>query len=174
MREAILYANYRQRLKQIETEGVKDMLTVFDVAKFFIHLANGTGSYISNLKLQKLVYYAQAWHLALHDAPLFEDEFEAWVHGPVVPVLYQEYKQFKWKPIIEEATEPEFTEDVKAFLDEVAEVYFACDAYELEQMTHQEDPWLIARGGLPQDAPCNAIISKELMQEYYKARGEED
>jgi uncharacterized phage-associated protein len=150
------------------------MLTVFDVAKFFIYLANETGSYISNLKLQKLVYYAQAWHLALHDTPLFADEFEAWVHGPVVPVLYQEYKKFQWKPILEEVAQPEFAEDVQVFLNEVAEAYLACDAYELEQITHQEDPWLIARGELPQDAPCNEIISKESMQEYYKARGEED
>lgn len=70
------------------------MLTVFEVAKFFIHLANETGSYISNLKLQKLVYYAQAWHLALHDTPLFEDDFEAWVHGSVVPSSIRNIKNF--------------------------------------------------------------------------------
>lgn len=74
---------------------------------------------------------------------------------------------------MEEVTQPEFTEDVKTFLDEVADVYFACDAYELEQMTHQEAPWLIPRNGLPQDATCNEIISKESMREYYKVRGEE-
>ena len=54
-----------------------------------------------NLKLQKLVYYAQAWHLALRDVPLFEEDFEAWVHGPVIPALYQEYKKFGWRPILE-------------------------------------------------------------------------
>lgn len=145
-----------------------------DVAKFFIHLANATGSYISNLKLQKLVYYAQAWHLALCDAPLFEEDFQAWVHGPVIPALYQEYKKFGWRPILEEVKEPEFPEDFNCFLNEVAQVYFACDAYELERMTHQENPWLKARGRLPIDAPCNEIISKESMREYYKARAEEE
>jgi uncharacterized phage-associated protein len=51
-------------------------------------------------------------------------------------------------------------------------VYFSCDAYELERMTHQEDPWISARGGLPIDTPSDAIISKESMREYYKARAE--
>lgn len=150
------------------------MLKSDNVADFFIHLAKETGSYISNLKLQKLVYYAQAWHLAIYDAPLFEEDFEAWVHGPVIPALYREYKKFGWQPILEDVEKPEFSENVENFLAEVTEVYFACDAYELERMTHQEDPWIKARHGLPMDAPCDAIISKESMREYYKARVEEE
>ena len=150
------------------------MFTYSDIAVFFLHLAKVTGSYISNLKLQKLVYYAQAWYLALYDLPLFEEDFEAWVHGPVIPVLYQEYKKSGWKPILEDVEEPILPEEIKNFLNEVAQVYFVCDAYELERMTHQEDPWIKARAGLPMDAPCNRIISKESMREYYKARAEED
>jgi uncharacterized phage-associated protein len=150
------------------------MLTCFDVATFFIHLANVTGSYISNLKLQKLVYYAQAWYLAIYDTPLFEEEFEAWVHGPVIPVLYREYKDFGWKPIQQDVEEPKLPENIQDFLDEVAEVYFGCDAYELERMTHQETPWIQARGFLPMDTPCNQIISQESMREYYKVRAEEE
>ncbi|EFA69826.1 hypothetical protein CEP10_09870 [Cylindrospermopsis raciborskii S07] len=152
------------------------MLTCFDVARYFIHLANETGSYISNLKLQKLVYYAQAWHLALYDTALFEEEFEAWVHGPVIPVLYQQYKGFGWRPIQQEVEEPNLPENIRSFLDEVVEVYFQCDAYELERMTHQETPWIEsrARGSLPMDAPCNEIITKESIREYYKVRAEEE
>lgn len=149
-------------------------ITCYDVADYFIRLANETGSYISNLKLQKLVYYAQAWHLAIHDTPLFEDDFEAWVHGPVIPALYQEYKHLGWKPILKDVKKPSFSEAVQNFLDEVSEVYFSCDAYELERMTHQEDPWVKARGGLPIDAPSNEVISKESMREYYKVRAEQD
>ena len=148
------------------------MLSCYDIANYFIRLANETGSYISNLKLQKLVYYAQAWHLAIHDTPLFEEDFEAWIHGPVIPTLYREYKDFGWKPIIKDVQKPIFSEDVRNFLEEVAEVYFACDAYELERMTHQEDPWFKARGGLSMDAPSNEVISKESMTNYYKARAE--
>ncbi|MBD2771470.1 Panacea domain-containing protein [Iningainema tapete] len=150
------------------------MLNCYNVADFFIHLANETGSYISNLKLQKLVYYAQAWYLAIYGTPLFEEDFEAWVHGPVIPALYREYKSFGWQPILKDVQKPELSENIAHFLNEVAEVYFACDAYELERMTHQEDPWIKARDGLSMDAPCNAIISKESMREYYKARVEEE
>lgn len=146
------------------------MLTCYKIAYYFIYLANQTGSYISNLKLQKLVYYAQAWHLAIHSTPLFEEDFEAWVHGPVIPALHQKYKDFGWKPIIEDVEKPSFSEDIQEFLSEVSEVYFGCDAYELERMIHQESPWINARIGLPIDAPSNAIISKECMRDFYKAR----
>ncbi|EDX86743.1 hypothetical protein S7335_4449 [Synechococcus sp. PCC 7335] len=148
-------------------------MSCFDIADYFIWLANETGSFISNLKLQKLVYYAQAWHIALYDDPLFAEDFQAWVHGPVIPSLYQKYKTFGWQPILEDA-DPKLPEDVFQFLDEVAEEYFACDAYELEQMTHAEAPWDWARGDLPSDASSNEVIKKEWMKEYYGARVEED
>jgi uncharacterized phage-associated protein len=149
------------------------VLSCIDVAKYFIWLANETGSFISNLKLQKLVYYSQAWHLALYDHPLFEEDFQAWVHGPVIPSLYQKYQSFGWQPILEDAS-PMLPEDVSQFLGEVAEEYFACDAYELEQMTHAEYPWDLARGDLPSDIPSNEVINKEWMKEYYGARVEQD
>ncbi len=149
------------------------MLSCFDIANYFIWLANETGSFISNLKLQKLVYYAQAWHLAIHKKLLFEEDFEAWVHGPVIPSLYQKYKSFGWQPILEDAA-PQLPEDVSRFLDEVAKEYFACDTYELEQMTHVEEPWNLARGELLPDAPSNAVIKKEWMKEYYGTRVDEE
>jgi uncharacterized phage-associated protein len=149
--------------------------TAAAIADYFIWLANETGSYISNLKLQKLVYYAQAWYLAIYEQPLFDEDFEAWVHGPVIPDLYQKYKSFGWKPILKDVEPPVFSEEIQGFLEELTEVYFGCDAFELEQMTHREDPWIEARGNLPLDVPCNAMISKESMREYYKNRvGEEE
>jgi len=149
------------------------VLSCFDIADYFIWIANETGSFISNLKLQKLVYYAQAWYIALHNNPLFEEDFEAWVHGPVIPSLYQKYKSFGWQPISEDVA-PGLPKDVIEFLDEVAEEYFACDAYELEQMAHAEDPWNWARGDLAPDTPSNEVIKKEWMKDYYGARVEED
>lgn len=148
------------------------MVTCFDIAKYFIWLANESGSFVSNLKLQKLVYYAQAWHLALHGEPLFSEDFQAWVHGPVVPDLYHNYKQFGWRPINEDA-EPSLPKNVWDFLGDVADEYFACDAYELEQMTHLEDPWLWAREDLPMDAPSTEIIRKDWMKEFYGSRVKE-
>ena len=65
------------------------MLTCYDIAKYFLAQADEEiGDLISNLKLQKLVYYAQGFYLALHDEALFPEDIEAWTHGPVVPVLY--------------------------------------------------------------------------------------
>lgn len=148
------------------------MLTCFDVANYFMKLANETGSFVSNLKLQKLVYYAQAWHLALKGDPLFQEDFQAWVHGPVIPSLYQKYKAFGWQPIVEDVT-PKIPEETSLFLDEVAKEYFARDAYELEQMTHIEAPWNRARGYIASDESSVAIILKEWMKEYYSARAKE-
>jgi len=146
------------------------MTTCYDIANYFIWLANDTGSFISNLKLQKLVYYAQAWHLAIKDAPLFEEDFEAWIHGPVIPALYQKYKQFGWKPILEEVQFPHLPEETRQFLDDVAAEYFSCDGYYLERMTHVETPWIEARKGLPIDSPGNEIITKDSMKRYFATR----
>jgi uncharacterized phage-associated protein len=146
--------------------------TLGAISDYFIWLSNETGSLLSNLKLQKLVYYAQAWYLALHDQPLFDEDFEAWIHGPVIPALYQEYKEFGWKPILKDVESPNFSDQVNEFLTELTQAYFGCDAFELEQMTHCEDPWIEARGNIPQDAPSNAIISKEAMKEYFQKRAE--
>jgi uncharacterized phage-associated protein len=148
-------------------------ITAFDIATYFLWLTNDTGSFMSNLKLQKLVYYAQAWHLALYDRPLFEEDFQAWVHGPVIPELFNKYKHFSWQPILEDA-KIDLPTDIIAHLKEVADEYFRCDAYELSQMVHAETPWQQAREGLMPDQPSTNIIQKTWMQEYYKARAEED
>lgn len=145
-------------------------ITAAQIACHFIYLANETGSFISNLKLQKLVYYAQAWHLALYDKPLFEEDFEAWAPGPVIPALFDEYKSFQWKPILKDVKQADFPEEVSEFLEEVSEVYFFRDAFELEMMVHREDPWIKARGSLPIAEHSDAIISKESMKQYYKSR----
>jgi uncharacterized phage-associated protein len=140
------------------------------IADYFIYVANDTGSFISNLKLQKLVYYAQAWHLGIYDAPLFDEDFEAWVHGPVIPALFYQYKEFSWKPILKEVQKPDFSPELNEFLEEITEEYFICDGFELELMTTRENPWVYARKGLARDEPSHAIITKDSMRHYYKER----
>ncbi|PSR22404.1 MAG: hypothetical protein C7B43_20775 [Sulfobacillus benefaciens] len=147
-----------------------------DIADYFIALSNVTGNLVSNLKLQKLMYYAQAWHLALYGHRLFDGEFEAWIHGPVLPVLYRDYKQFGWKPIEREDLndasvkhlENKFGEKLLSFLSEIVEEYFGLTAYELERLTHKEEPWQRARRGFSADEPCHRIIADEWMKKYYK------
>jgi len=148
------------------------MTTCFEIAEYFIWMANETGSFMSNLKLQKLVYYSQAWYLAIYGKPLFEEDFEAWIHGPVIKVLYDRYKRWQWMPIQEEVSQPSFNQEVREFLEEVVDEYFSCDAYELERMTHIEEPWIKAREGLAKSEPCNKIITKESMKNYFEPRVE--
>ena len=77
------------------------MLSCFDVAKYFATLVESdAGDSISNLKLQKLAYYAQGFHLAMYDTPLFPERIYAWAHGPVVEELYHAYKKFGANPIV--------------------------------------------------------------------------
>ncbi|NOU68205.1 DUF4065 domain-containing protein [Paenibacillus sp. LMG 31461] len=151
-------------------------VTFNDVADYFISLSNETGNLISNLKLQKLCYYAQAWHLAIYGEELFDAKFEAWVHGPVIRDLYNIYKKHSWKPIIREDLNQDFIDkfnkevgsSTAGFMDDIVDEYFGMTAYELESQTHKEDPWRIARKGLPDDMPCDNAIENQWMINYYR------
>ncbi len=143
------------------------------VSDYFIALSNETHNGITNLKLQKLVYYVQAWHLAAFGDPVFEEDFQAWVHGPVVPSLYHRYKSATYKPLIEDkekfsVLESRLPGNLKLILDDVVEEYFGKTAYELERLTHSEDPWINARGNLSEDSPSSNIIGKDGMGAYYR------
>lgn len=148
------------------------------IADYFIALANTTGDPITNLKLQKMVYYAQAWFYAINDRVLFDEDFESWVHGPVLPALYKDYRHFKWNPISrDDLDENSFNQikiqlgsEVSDFLDELCGEYFGLSGYDLERLTHMEDPWIIARGGCSPDDSCKNIITKESMRDYYRRR----
>lgn len=148
------------------------MITAQTVADYFLAFAQQCEEPITNLKLNKLVYYTQAWHLALFKEPLFDDEIQAWVHGPVLPVVYDTYKQFKWTPIIVdqlalEDIEQQFSSDQQTLLADIVEVYFPETAYALEQLTHREDPWLAPREGLAPYEPSSSPITHDSMRWYY-------
>ena len=142
------------------------------VADYLITQMREHGDPITNKKLQKLLYYAQGWFLALYDEQLFFDPIEAWTHGPVVPDVWQRFRDSEWRPIMDEIVPPEFPEQVTEHLDEVLIVYGTLEAYELELLTHQEKPWQIARGDLPHDAPCNNTIEHDHMRDFYKSMAE--
>lgn len=153
------------------TKTKKVSHTAEQVANFFLALSNETGEVVTNLKLQKLVYYAQAWHLANYGEPLFEEEFEAWVHGPVIPALYHAYKERGSMPIVTELRlkdiESEVGNKTFGFLMEVAKVYMPYGAFELEMMTHKEDPWIEARKDCNPEDKCSNVVKKVSMQRYY-------
>ena len=151
-------------MKAIKQLGVVLLPTIFDLANAFLSIEP-----MSNKKLQKMCYYAQAWHLALEDEPLLkETSFEAWVHGPVNPKLYHYYKDYGYDAItIKDIVIPV---DILAFAKQVHESYGHLDAYELECLAHQEAPWKEARGNLRPWEPCNTVISEASMKEYYRSK----
>jgi uncharacterized phage-associated protein len=154
---------------------INSELSYNNIANFFIAFANETeDKTVTNLKLQKLVYYAQAWYLANFDKPLFNEDFQAWIHGPVIPKLYREYKlngsQAIEKQIKIKDIRDEFSDEIFNFLKEVAKIYMPYSAYQLETMTHQENPWIEVRGDAEDDEKCNKIINKELIKKFYKSR----
>lgn len=146
---------------------------ILAVADYFISKADPqAGDPMTHLKLQKLAYYAQAWHLALLDAPLVADGFEAWVHGPVARSLYDRFQAHGWQPIGPDqmTSNPEQTlpADTRVFLDEIWEVYGQYTAKHLEAFTHIERPWTEAREGLSPIERSAAPISVETMKAYYR------
>lgn len=142
--------------------------TIKSVADYFIYQANKTGSLLSNLKLQKLLYYAQAWHLASEDKPLFSGKFQAWVHGPVHVKTYHAFKSYGYRPINHEVDTPNVSPGVAIFLDKILDTFMPHDGWVLEQMTHREAPWLEARNNLPPDACCNEPLNEDTMKSYYR------
>ena len=138
-----------------------------DVAEYFLTLVDDeAGDALSNLKLQKLVYYAQGFHLALMGKPLFDEPIEAWEHGPVVPVLYRKFKQYGSAAVLAPENGIEigaYPEEVRDLLDEVYQVYGQYSASKLRNMTHAEPPWVEAHNVSP-----STVISHDSMKRYFQ------
>lgn len=157
------------------------MLTPNDIAKYFLLKTEQDGELISPLKMQKLVYYAYAWHLVKTKEKLFSDQIEAWANGPVVPSLYVELKKFgsstspidleNFVDINTEVGAANFVSKIppatKANLDEVYERYQTMTAFELVVLTHDEKPWAEARKGLePGEKSSNPILDQHIIEQY--------
>ena len=143
------------------------------IAQFVVAFFQASGDPVSNLKLQKLLYYIQGWHMALNDGePAFAGTFQAWVHGPVCPDVYHQYKGYRWNPIIEEAHMPDLDVKLKAHIQEVLNEYGADSGWQLERRTHLEAPWIEARKGLPPDAESTEEITGESMTRFFKELAE--
>ena len=138
------------------------------IAKYFLALpdADDAKDLISNLELQKHLYYAQGYHLAEFDEPLFHESIEAWKHGPVIPSVYQSYSHYGSAGI----PKPDqfdcnlLAEPVRNLLDRVYRAYGQYSAWKLRQMTHEEPPWLIAW------AEQRSVISVESIRLFFKSR----
>lgn len=155
------------------------MKNIKDVCNYVIfRLTSEGGGSLSHLKLQKLLYYIQAWNLAYEKKPLFEGTFQAWIHGPVNRSVYNLFKGTKYMYsaiTIKDLQGIDFnfsslSTDDKSFIDGVLETYAPFSDVQLEKMTHDETPWLEARSGHEPYERCENDISEETMAKYYAAR----
>jgi uncharacterized phage-associated protein len=143
-------------------------MDVIAVAKYFLSLSKpGTDYAITHLKLQKLVYFAQGYFLAIKGRALFQNRLEAWVHGPVSPELYNEYRDFGSKELPPVDAE-EIPSDVRKVLDIVWKTYGAYEGEDLEELTHKQDPWIQARGKLKPWQASNNVISTSSIKKYFE------
>lgn len=144
------------------------MVSPLDVARYFIFKAyeDGREALMTNMKVQKLLYYTQSLYLALFEEPLFEDEIQAWRYGPVCPPAYRFYREFEEKqlPIPQKNELMALSEEVQNLLEEVWEYFGEHHAYFLSGQTHLEFPWKKARKGLPADAASQEPIVVSDMQ----------
>jgi uncharacterized phage-associated protein len=152
------------------------LVDIDDVADFIIVKMN-EASWLNVLKLQKLLYYVQAWMLALNNIRCFEGTFQAWVHGPVNRDIYNRFKDGKsmysrvrLSDTREEFGERQLPKDVVRHVSAVLEEYGDLSDDQLEEMTHEELPWMEARGDCSPRERCEAPISEVTMRDYYAAR----
>lgn len=146
------------------------MATIYDVADWFLSKEAMTPK-----KLQKLCYYYKAWALALYGEDFLpESKFEAWVHGPVNPKLYQKYKKYYWQEIPQTVDNSnKFSEKERDVLDSVWYTYGELTANAIEVLTHTEAPWKETRAGIDEFANCRRVIKNKLMKTYYRKLYEE-
>jgi uncharacterized phage-associated protein len=140
--------------------------TVFDVAAYILERMGS----MSHMKLQKLVYYCQAWSLVWKEKPIFSEKIEAWANGPVVKELFKRFQgEFTVSSVlISQFGSPNvLTDEQKSTIDSVIEFYGDKNPQWLSDLTHLEAPWRNARIGLSDDARSNREITLASMAEYY-------
>ena len=143
------------------------MASAQDVAKF---ITQNLGE-ITAVKLQKLVYYSQAWNMVWDEQVLFEEDFQAWANGPVVPSLYGWHRGMFTVTAdnFPRADVQNLTDRQRANIGRVLSFYGEKTGQWLSDLTHQERPWVEARGGLPLGASSTTTIPKSAIHEYYSS-----
>lgn len=138
--------------------------TARNIADWFIQRAiqdveTSGGEYITHLKLQKLLYFAQGCYSAIEGHPLFDEKIYAWSHGPVVKSLYPEFKSYKDRGITR-CRKVTIDKHTEAILEEVYHVFGQYSAWALREITHKQDPW--------KETPINEEIPLSLITKYFK------
>ena len=133
---------------------------------------------VTPLMLQKLLYFIQGVSYALNKKPMFPENCQAWIHGPVYPEVYDMFRDFKYNPIedarftIFDKAEYNLTSDEQKIIDLVVNTFGEYSGKMLERITHVETPWIIARKGYAENIPSNEVISMESIKSYYLEKNE--
>jgi len=150
-------------------------ITSSELSYYVLHKLGG----ISHLKLQKILYYIEAWHLTVLEESLINDDFEAWLHGPVIRSVYASFVgkscnmydtlTFDQTKATTTALEVEsrLHKSQNELIADVLSEYGNKSDYHLECLTHSEEPWIEARKGVPSGEASRNKISKETMKHYY-------
>ena len=143
------------------------MASAHDVAAYILQLEGC----MTAMKLQKLVYYSQAWSLAWDNEPLFKEKVQAWAHGPVVYELYQSH-QGKYRVELSDfptGNPANLDSNQRETINCVLEPYGGMTAAQLSELTHAEEPWIRARKNARDGAPSSTEITRASMRSYYSS-----
>ncbi|HEX2296276.1 MAG TPA: type II toxin-antitoxin system antitoxin SocA domain-containing protein [Actinomycetota bacterium] len=146
------------------------MIRARDVAAAIIEMDPG----VDQMKLQKLLYYAQGWHLAWYGEPLFADVVEAWAFGPAVGDVYTAYKDCRDEPIATPSGgDPEkLGARERRALEAVVAAYAPLTGPQLAALTHREGPWVAAREGYEHGQRSRRAMSRDLIRRYFEERSD--
>lgn len=147
----------------------KPPVSVFDVAKYILKQKGET----TTMKLQKLVYYCQAWSLVWDEKPLFHERIEAWSNGPVVRELFDRHRgKFRIRSV--KGDDHILNETQMETIDAVLDYYGEKSSQWLSDLTHMEDPWKNARRGLSDSNRSDREITHAALAEYYENLSREE
>ena len=168
----VAYRKVNDKLKTIEDISIEDLeaLSKIEIASEYIISLTGD---ITPLALQKLLYYVQGFYSTFIGEYIFEEDCEAWTHGPVYSQIYHKYKDYRYHPIDRYKTNIDIfknllSEDEKEIIKNVVSNFGRYSGKILEEMTHYEKPWRDARAGLNSTEKSNRVIDKESIKLYFQ------
>lgn len=156
-----------QLVRHLPPTAADDVVSVFDVACYIMSKVKQC----TTMKLQKLLYYCQAWYLVWNERPLFRENIEAWANGPVIRELYNFHKGLFTitESMMNLGNPNRLSKEQMEDVDSVLKAYAPRSSQWLIEQTHLERPWQEARKGLSPNERGHVVITHAAMAEYYSS-----
>jgi len=136
------------------------MTSAIELAKYVVEYYHKNNSNITNLKLQKVMYYIQGYTLKVLGVVAFEEDIYHWSYGPVIVEVYYQFNQFRSDPIVSEPPKSKLPLKLKKVVDFVLSECFEYSAFTLVKKTHEEDPW--------KNTNTNGVMTVQAIRSYFK------